>query len=274
MKNNRNPYPSLPQAWLLFALLVAASIVIGLILAIVTEITGIQNLSPGNFIAYNGYMLFAIWFAWRNRKQTTEKVLQFRSIPPLVYPLLIILTISFAVFLDPLTSLIPMPEFFERLFEMLSKRDIWTFLVVCITGPVLEEVLFRGIILDGFLNRYKPAKAIFWSALLFSLLHMNPWQSIPAFLNGLLLGYIYYRTRNLWPVILIHLVNNTFSYLIMYIYGEEVKSLTDLFTETGTYLLFFSLSTIIMGISMLAVYGVLKKRPKIWTFNSETESLS
>jgi membrane protease YdiL (CAAX protease family) len=274
MSNHHNIYPSLPQAWVVFAIFLAASIGIGLLMVLINDLAGIENLSVGNFIAYNASMLFVIWFAWRNMIPQEGRILHFKSIPNIAYPLLILLTLSFSVFLDPLTNLIPLPKFMEEVFALLATRDIWTFLMVGITGPILEEVLFRGLILDGFLRRYRPGKAIFWSAFLFGLFHLNPWQFIPGFITGLLLGYIYMRTRSLIPVILVHIVNNSFSYLIMFIYGEDVLSFIDLFAETSQYYLFFAISTVILAACLILLYKTLSKNPDQWTFNLKINSSS
>ncbi len=274
MIHKQNAYPSLPQAWVIFAVFLAASIATGLVLAVVNELAGVRNLSIGNFFGYNISMLFIIWFAWKNSIKHTDRVFQFRPVKPVLYPLVVILTLSFVIFLDPLTNLMPMPEFIEKLMDMLSTRDIWTFTMVGLTGPVLEEALFRGIILDGFLKRYKPGKAIFWSAFLFGLFHLNPWQFIPGFLIGLLLGYIYLKTRSLLPVILVHIVNNSFSYLIVYFYGEDVKSFVDLFPEARDYQLFLSLSTLVFIASLFILYKIIHSNKNIWTSNSETDSSS
>ncbi|MFC2116225.1 lysostaphin resistance A-like protein [Bacteroidota bacterium] len=274
MNQNNNPYPSLSQAWVIFAVFLAASIGLGLLMGVFNELAGIQNLSLGNFIAYNISVLFVIWFAWRNRNPQGEKVLHLSSISPALFLLLVILTLSLAIFLDPLTNLLPMPELVEQIFAMLATKDIWTFMMVGITGPILEEVLFRGIILDGFLSRYKPGKAIFWSAFLFGLFHLNPWQFIPGFLIGLLLGYIYLKTRSLIPVILIHIVNNSFSYLIMYFYGDDIMSFKDLFAESGDYAIFLSGSTVIFIACLFLLFKILNKNTESWTFISRTNSSS
>lgn len=59
-------------------------------------------------------------------------------------------------------------------------------------APVLEEIVFRGIMLDGFPKRYSPTKATLWSALFFGLIHLNPVQSVGAFMLGISLGWLHY----------------------------------------------------------------------------------
>lgn len=261
-QNSGSLYPSLPQAWGIFGVFLAFTIAIGLLFGNLLPLIGIDDMSIINFIGYNVSMLFIIWFAWRFKSSSGsgEQFLFFNRIPSILYPVILVLTLSLGVFLDPVTNIIPMPEFIEKLFAMLATRDIWTFLMVGITGPILEEVLFRGIILDGFLNRYRPGKAIFWSAFLFGLFHLNPWQFIPGFLIGLLLGYIYFKTRSLIPVIFIHVINNSFSYLIIYFYGEDVKSFRDLFSETGSYLIFFGTSSIIFILCLAWLIRLIRQR--------------
>ncbi|MCK4750969.1 MAG: CPBP family intramembrane metalloprotease [Bacteroidales bacterium] len=204
-------------------------------------------------------MLFVIWFAWYNMKgRQSGRLFYFEKAPGIIYPVLIVLTLSLAMVLDPLTNLLPMPEKIEELFALLSTKDIYTLLLVCILGPVLEELLFRGIILDGFLKRYKPAKAIFWSAFLFGLFHLNPWQFIPGFLIGILLAWIYFKTRSLIPVILVHLVNNSLSYFVIYIYGEDIKSFRDLFTEAADYRIFLLFASMLTLLGLVLLYRMLK----------------
>ena len=81
-------------------------------------------------------------------------------------------------------------------------------------GPVCEEVIFRGVILKGFLKTFHPAKAIIFSSLIFGVIHFMPLQVISAFFAGLVLGYIYYKTRSLWLPIIIHVINNVIAFTL------------------------------------------------------------
>jgi hypothetical protein len=81
-------------------------------------------------------------------------------------------------------------------------------LKVAVLAPVIEELIFRGIIMHGLMRNYKPWYAIFLSGLLFSLFHLNPWQMTYTFFLGLLLGWVMIRTRSLPLAIIIHSINN------------------------------------------------------------------
>lgn len=79
-----------------------------------------------------------------------------------------------------------------------------------IEAPIIEELLFRGILLNGLLNKYKsnPKKAIFYSAIMFGVVHLNIPQGINAFIAGLILGFIYYYTKSLKLTMFAHFINN------------------------------------------------------------------
>lgn len=105
------------------------------------------------------------------------------------------------------------------------------YLAIAIAAPVAEEIVFRGAILRALLNSFKhPWVAITLSALFFAVGHLNPAQMPHAFLIGLLLGWMYYRTGSILPGILFHLVNNTVAYVLERIYpGSEDLTLKDYF---------------------------------------------
>jgi glutamate-5-semialdehyde dehydrogenase len=86
-----------------------------------------------------------------------------------------------------------------------------------VIAPLTEEIIFRGVILRGLLGRWRPWIAITASALLFALMHLNPAQTPVALILGLLLGWVYARTRSLGLCILGHALNNAASYPIEFL---------------------------------------------------------
>ena len=78
------------------------------------------------------------------------------------------------------------------------------------------------------LKHVKPAWAIIISALFFALIHMNFWQAVPAFLMGLVFGYVYYKTGSLKLTMLMHLVNNAMAFTVSQIPAlKEAEYFTD-----------------------------------------------
>lgn len=90
---------------------------------------------------------------------------------------------------------------------------LWSFLSVAILGPIVEELIFRGVLFSG-INRYVSG---FWTVIItavyFGLWHSNPMQVLYTILLGLGFGFAYATTRNIWFPMLIHLVNNMISQL-------------------------------------------------------------
>ncbi|MBR5256261.1 MAG: CPBP family intramembrane metalloprotease [Bacteroidales bacterium] len=103
-------------------------------------------------------------------------------------------------------------EFYDMFTEVMKEMTggpFWSsFLVVAIFAPIFEEWLCRGMVLRGLLTKMKPVWAIVISALFFAVIHANPWQALNAFLIGLLMGYVYYKTGSLLLTMLMHFINN------------------------------------------------------------------
>lgn len=127
-------------------------------------------------------------------------------------------TICLAFDMDAINSAMPpMPKWLEdALSSMTEGNFLLNFLSVSIFAPFFEEWLCRGTVLRGLLNHMKadgtkmnPYLAIVISALFFAVIHLNPWQAIPAFAIGCLMGYVYYKTGSLMLTMLMHFANNT-----------------------------------------------------------------
>ena len=106
---------------------------------------------------------------------------------------------------------------------------IWMLLEVSIIGPMVEELLFRGLVFH-FVERDtgKEGAAIFISALLFGIWHGIFVQGVYTFLIGLVLGYLYAKTRNIIWSYLVHFVNNFSGTLPPGFDGEKATALVNL----------------------------------------------
>lgn len=122
----------------------------------------------------------------------------------------------------PIISLIPFPDFMKEILIELSKLNgFYSALTIVFIGPVLEELIFRGIVLDGLLKKYSPMKAVIVSSLLFGFIHLNPWQFLGAAIFGLLSGWVYFKTRNILLTVAMHITNNGISFIQSFFYSER-----------------------------------------------------
>lgn len=79
---------------------------------------------------------------------------------------------------------------------------------VVIVGPLVEELVFRGVVLRAALDRVDFWPAIALSAGLFALSHATAWTLVPTFVLGLAAGWLALRTQSLWPPIALHALYN------------------------------------------------------------------
>lgn len=93
--------------------------------------------------------------------------------------------------------------------------NIATFLLIVVIAPITEEFIFRGVLFSGFSKFGGKTFAIVVTALLFSLLHGNFIQAIPAFIVGLILGYLRAKTGSAKSSIILHAINNGYAYIMM-----------------------------------------------------------
>lgn len=135
------------------------------------------------------------------------------------------------IWMNWLSEMVHLPNIAENVFAQM-KNNVFGIMSVCIIAPIFEEIFFRGAI-EGYLLRKweNPRWAILVSALIFGLIHMNPAQILFAFLFGIILGELYYRTGSLLPSIILHFINNTLSLILMNVF-EEKDTLTDILGNT------------------------------------------
>jgi len=150
---------------------------------------------------------------------------------------------------------LPMNKYWVQVFGELSVADqagLWKFvLVAVIVAPVVEEMLFRGIILKGFLKHYSPHRAIAVSALLFGIAHLNPWQFWTGVIWGSIAGWWYYETSSLVPCILGHALVNSLSIIAIDFFRLKIPG----FTTDNQSNIYQPLWFDVMGIGLL-VLGV------------------
>lgn len=176
---------------------------------------------------------------------------EYRFGKPFVLSALIVSIATYVcgVVVDPLGMLLPeMPEILKQTIQRLSNGPLWVSLLsVSVFAPFFEEWLCRGIILRGLLQKSRPWVAITVSALIFGLIHMNPWQAIPAFALGILFGYVYWKTGSLKLTMLMHCVNNTLSVLYSRIDAtREMDYFYQLFPDRWMYQIFYMISALLL----------------------------
>lgn len=117
-------------------------------------------------------------------------------------------------------SVLPTENYDSLMAAVLTGSPALIFIVSGVLAPIVEEIVFRHVMLNALEKRYNPQFALFMSSLLFGLAHMNIVQSAYAFILGIVLGRIYQKDRNLLPSIIVHLTINASSILYEYSSGN------------------------------------------------------
>lgn len=134
-------------------------------------------------------------------------------------------------------------------------------LSVAVAPALIEEFLFRGVIMGSLLKFSKPF-AIFVSSLLFAFIHGNLVQIPFAFLVGLVIGTMVIETNSFWTGVIIHFLNNFVSLCLDYlnpVLGEDML---------GVLYLFLLASFIVIGFFGYYILSIRNK--KLFSFQKTT----
>ena len=129
--------------------------------------------------------------------------------------------------------------------------------------PVVEELVFRGVILGQFRKAYSGWFSIAISAVVFGLVHGISVHIGYAILCGILLGLVYYLTSNLVLTIIIHVIFNFFGGALPVIFDS---GLTPVPAETANrisgFISVFSLYMVPAVVFVLAIFFLRYKNAK------------
>lgn len=167
-------------------------------------------------VALEGSMLLVVWWLGPRRHRVSWRSLGL--VPPstggtmlaAVAVLLVSLTFANAyAYLAGLTGLeiLEPPAIPDQLYLDGATRIVGVGVTVFL-GPFSEEVFFRGFVLPGLAGPLGFWRAAGVSSLLFAGAHGIVGVMVPAFATGLLLAWLYRRTRSLWATVLAHTMQN------------------------------------------------------------------
>ena len=99
---------------------------------------------------------------------------------------------------------------------------LFTLLSIC--APLVEELIFRGYILDSIRGNHSDNLAIIGSGIMFGFMHWDPifgffdlYQTGHAVIAGFLYAWLRLKTGSLWPCIICHAIWNGTIFLLMFV---------------------------------------------------------
>jgi membrane protease YdiL (CAAX protease family) len=240
---------------------IGGGIIIGLLPLIITSFD--SSLSIGvltgliNLIAF-GVVLF---IGFKKSKRKFNDIFKFNKVSPFLWVATIIFMFGFVIVSSELDNLVnyvlPMPEQFRDIFDSLMSTQLFVFsiIVMGIIPGFMEELFFRGLILDGLNRNYTRRKSIIISSLLFGIVHLNPWQFYGGFIMGLIFAWVCLNTNSILLSIFMHFFNNTL-YTLTVKYSDLVP-IKGFNTNFATPVQFQPLWFDIMGLVILGLGIVL-----------------
>lgn len=210
-------YPNLKQSvWLVVLLVVATNAFV-----LVLHFLGVSSETATDYLGWIVNLpaiALLVLYAQRRSGRAWSDVLLFKTVPWKMYLPLAVSIVGLGLIASNIAYLVqyvfPVPKEILAVFlDLASSKTPFglAFYVLAIQAPLTEEVLCRGVILGGLLANGTRGRAILWSAVLFGVLHMNPWQFPGALVVGLVFAWWVVRTGSLLPALCGHALNNFLS---------------------------------------------------------------
>ena len=192
------------------------------------------------------FILLALWWMAKRRKQSfgefTDLALSSRKA---LMVLAAAAGLAAAFWGTIAVNIAPWPEemiesYVVESAMLTSERSVVDFLAVVIAVPLVEELLFRGIIYRSFCQLTPAGLAVVFQGMLFASVHGTFIWMLYAFFLGCILGYVRKRTGSVRPCILMHVMFNASSYLFDLFsarYAEDMATVTFVFIASAFVLL-------------------------------------
>ncbi len=260
----RVAYPSWGDLLTLLGVFIVATVLGSLLTGILQKI-GSVSVGFGSFLGYVIQFSLVIIFGLFQRKIRSPKgtrLLKF-GLAKLDFVIILwgtIMVLATGVVIDPLLNLFP-ETYLDRLGNIMAAGG-WMMFTSIVIAPIMEEILFRGILQDALMRKYGVFVGILIASAVFGIVHIIPQQVVNAFMIGIVLGYIYYRTGALLPVILIHCINNAISYFTWMLNGETLLSTREQMGNDTLYFTVYGIACVLFVIGFVSIAIRISKEEK------------
>lgn len=260
----RVAYPSWGDLLTLLGVFIVAT-VLGSLLTGILQKMGSVSVGFGSFLGYVIQFSLVIIFGLFQRKNRSPKgtrLLKF-GLAKLDFVIILwgtIIVLATGVVIEPLLNLFP-ETYLDRLGNIMAAGG-WMMFTSIVIAPIMEEILFRGILQDALMRKYGVFVGILIASAVFGIVHIIPQQVVNAFMIGIVLGYIYYRTGALLPVILIHCINNAISYFTWMLNGGTLLSTREQMGNDTLYFTVYGIACVLFVIGFVSIAIRISKEEK------------
>ncbi len=150
---------------------------------------------------------------------------------------------------------VPTPEYVLDLNYLLKPDSFFSgvllFIAVVILAPLGEEIIFRGFLQQTLEKQWNDTtRAILFTALLFSLIHMNPYWFIQIYFLGVILGFLAWKTKSILAPLILHSLNNSLA-LILSVLELQQNNLYTWNGHVAPWILIFALFSVFFGFKQI-----------------------
>lgn len=267
--SEQSPRCGFSDALALVVYLVLIQTGLGFLQGAVWESIGMPSIArmPVAFCTLGGLSsIILALFALHRSRTSAASLLSSASVNYALFPLLLLIVAGSALIGSEIDNmqrtLFWYPDIQWKLMGELQNQGFLSLFLLVIIGPFAEELVFRGIVLKSFMLQYSPAKAIVLSAIIFSCAHMDPLQMLPAFGMGILLGWLYFATGNLWLCISLHSAQNLLSFIAYHdLLPFRIAGFTGSSVEKYQFLPLWAdvLGILLLALGIAAIHGIVKR---------------
>ncbi|MCH5248798.1 MAG: CPBP family intramembrane metalloprotease [Lachnospiraceae bacterium] len=200
--------------------IVGAILVLNLVFKVRFSLSIVENLILSEMILFLPALIFILASLNGRGAQSLNEMLGFHKIKISTFFMIIL----FTILIMPMTTVL---NAISMLFvdnavtaisgDVLRMPFPVMLFMIGIFGPFCEEFVFRGVIYKGYKNSGPVLWSIFWSALLFGLMHLNFNQAAYAIAIGIMFALLVEATGSLWSSAIAHMFFNSQEVCLMYI---------------------------------------------------------
>lgn len=129
----------------------------------------------------------------------------------------------------------PLPDFGAAGESQFKGNFVSFLIVVALVAPVTEEIIFRGLILDGLRENYPLRTALLLSSMFFAVIHFDVYAVVNAFILGIALAFVRISTGSLFLCIVLHALVNAFPYALSHIFSVTIPGLNSPATDAQVF---------------------------------------
>lgn len=203
------------------------------------------------------FFLIVPFYYASKKNYSTNILFRFKPVSGQIIVLAVILAISLFVIIDEvdrlITSVIPPPDAIKELMKPIQINNSfqWIFLFIAsvFVAAVAEEGLFRGFLQVTLENKGDATRAVILTSVSWAIIYPNPYWAIPVFILGIFIGFVAWKTKSIWPAVVIH---STYNFLSLIIVNKNIADKLEWYTM-GNHI-----SPVIFVLALAGLYYTIK----------------